>query len=131
MTITFRHVPRFLTYLALTTLRAIVVSILLMGTLRLRWSRALPPKFTLSATPSLTGIPLFVLEKENHLPRPRVRQCQKWVQNIDLLSPGGKPWLPPTVQDVSGLQMETSQACMEPGSVLHWLCDFAQVNGPL
>ena len=30
-----------------------------------------------------------------------------------------------------GLQMEMSQACMEPGSVLHWLCDFAQVNGPL
>lgn len=131
MMIIFRHVPSFLTYLTLTTLRAVVVSILLMRTLRLRWLRALPPKFTLSATPSLTGIPLFVLEKENHLPRPRVRQCQKWVQNIDLLTPSSKPWLSPMVQDISGLETETSQACMEPGSVLHCLCDFAQVNGPL
>lgn len=131
MMIMFRHVPSFLTYLMLSTLRAIAVSILLMGTLRLRWSRALPPKVTLPDTPSLTGVALFVLEKENHLPRPRVRQWQKWVQNIDLLTPGGKPWLPPMVQDISGLQMETSQACMEPGSVLHWLCDFAHVNGPL
>lgn len=128
MMIIFRHVPSFLTYLTLTTLRAVVVSILLVRTLMLRWLRALPQVHTFSH-PSLT-VPLCLREGKP-LAEAQGEAVSEMGPEYGSSDSSGKPWLSPTVQDISGLETETSQACMEPGSVLHWLCDFAQVNGPL
>lgn len=63
MTIRFRHGPSFLTYLTLTTLRTIVVSILLMRTLRLRGfmllAQVTEQDTNLGAVPPPLGFPVL------------------------------------------------------------------------
>lgn len=76
------------------------------GTLRLKWFsdlpktydvRNLPPKFTLSASPGLTGPPSpLALERKS----PEVGQCRNWNQKVDLLLPSPSP------NDLVGLGLE-------------------------